>query len=158
MLRKVYLSAGVLVDDPECRNDPAWSVVRPAEAALVGLPPGTALAMLDRLTRQRVAVARSKGVGLADLYRRLGQEIAGIPAKDIRRSILEGITFRLEPLVQGEAALQYAAGPDAIDINDIVPGDWGVAILEGGAFLDDFSKAFLLGWAAWQLYTDAVVL
>jgi hypothetical protein len=64
----------------------------------------------------------------------------------------------LEPLVQGEAALQYAAGPDAIDINDIVPGDWGVAILEGGAFLDDFSKAFLLGWAAWQLYTDAVVL
>ena len=39
-----------------------------------------------------------------------------------------------------------------------MPGDWGVAVLEGGAFLDDFSKAFLLGWAAWQLYTDAVVL
>lgn len=35
---------------------------------------------------------------------------------------------------------------------------WGVAVLEGGAFLDDFSKAFLLGWAAWHLYTDAVIL
>ena len=40
----------------------------------------------------------------------------------------------------------------------IVPGEWGVAILEGGSFLDDFSKAFLLGWATWQLYTDAVLL
>jgi hypothetical protein len=49
-----------------------------------------------------------------------------------------------------------------------VPGDrtgpaqgggagWGVAILEGGGMLDDFSKAFLLGWAAWHLYTDCVV-
>jgi hypothetical protein len=35
---------------------------------------------------------------------------------------------------------------------------WGVAVLEGGAFLDDFSKAFLLGWASWHLYTDAVIL
>ena len=60
--------------------------------------------------------------------------------------------------MQGSGGLQYAAGPEAVDINDLVPGDWGVAVLEGGAFLDDFSKAFLLGWAAWHLYTDAVVL
>ena len=103
-------------------------------------------------------MARSRQVGLGDLYRRIEQEVAAIPPRDIRRSILEGINFRLEPLVQGEAGLQYAAGIGAIDINSIVPGDWGVAVLEGGAFLDDFSKAFLLGWAAWQLYTDAVVL
>ena len=62
------------------------------------------------------------------------------------RGVLEGILFRLHPLVQGAAARQYAAGADAIDINEVVPGDWGVAILEGGAFLDEFSKAFLLGW------------
>ena len=101
---------------------------------------------------------RSRQIGLSDVYRRIEFELQGIPPKDIRRSILEGINFRLQPLVQGEAARQYAAGSDAIDINDVVPGDWGVAVLEGGAFLDEFSKAFLLGWAAWQLYTDAVVL
>jgi len=95
---------------------------------------------------------------MQDLHRAVEAELATVPPRDIRRSILEGIAFRLEPLVQGEAAWQYAAGPDASDINEVVPGDWGVAVLEGGAFLDDFSKAFLLGWAAWHLYTDAVVL
>ena len=158
MLRKVYLAAGVMVDDPECRNDPAWGQVQPAEAAQVGARAGTPLAALDRPTRQLLAAARSREVGLTDLYRRIEAELHTIPPKDIRRSILEGINFRLKPLVQGEAGLQYTAGPDASDINDVVPGAWGVAVLEGGAFLDDFSKAFLLGWAAWQLYTDAVVL
>ncbi len=158
MLRRVYLSAGVLVDDPECRNDPAWGIVRPAEVALAGQAAGTPLAALDRRARLALAVERSCEVGLGDLYRRIEAEIANVPPRDIRRSILEGITFRLEPLVQGEAGLQYAAGPDAVDINAVVPGEWGVAVLEGGAFLDDFSKAFLLGWAAWHLYTDAVAL
>jgi hypothetical protein len=158
ILRKVYLAAGVLVDDPECRNDPAWGLVRPAEAAAAGVAPGTPLAALDRPLRQALAAARSREVGLADLYRRIEAELATVPPKDIRRSILEGINFRLKPLVQGEAGLQYTAGGAAIDINDVVPGEWGVAVVEGGAFLDDFSKAFLLGWAAWQLYTDAVVL
>jgi len=158
ILRKVYLAAGVLVDDPECRNDPAWGLVRPTEAAAAGVAAGTPLASLDRPTRQALAATRSQQVGLADLYRRIEAELLTVPPKDIRRSILEGINFRLKPLVQGEAGLQYRAGPDASDINDVVPGAWGVAVLEGGAFLDDFSKAFLLGWAAWQLYTDAVVL
>jgi hypothetical protein len=158
MLRLVYLAAGALVDDPECRKDPVWGAVRSTEAALVGQPAGARLDGLDRQSRQALAVERSRQVGLGDLYRRIEQEVATIPPRDIRRAILEGINFRLEPLVQGEAGLQYAAGADAIDINSIVPGSWGVAVLEGGAFLDDFSKAFLLGWAAWQLYTDAVVL
>ena len=38
-----------------------------------------------------------------------------------------------------------------------LPGDWGVAILEGGAFLDEFSKAFLLDWTASNISYDAVV-
>lgn len=81
------------------------------------------------------------------------------------RGVLEGILFRLHPLVQGAAASQYAPGNDAVDLNELVPGDlalstaegYGIAVLEGGAFLDDFSKAVLLGWAAWHLYTDAVI-
>ena len=158
MLHKVYVNAGVLTDDPEVRQHPTWGrVATPEEAALAGQPVGTPLDALDRAQRQKLAVHRSRTVGLKDLYDALEKEIEIIPARDIRRSILEGISFRLDPLVHGEAALQYAAGDNAIDINEIVPGDWGIAILEGGAFLDDFSKAFLLGWVAWHIYTDAVI-
>ena len=131
MLRLVYLSAGVLVDDPECRRDPTWGAVRPGEAVLIGQAAGTPLESLHRAARQALAVARSRQVGLGELYRRIEQEVAAIPPKDIRRSILEGINFRLEPLVQGEAGLQYAAGEDAIDINSIVPGDRAAPPAEG---------------------------
>ena len=156
-LRDVYLAAGVLVDDPEVRNDPTWGVVRQGEEAEAGAPAGTPLRQLSRAGRQRLAVLRSRNVGLEDLYARIEERMEGIPPRDILYSILDGIRSRLQPLTQGAAALQYAAGPDAIDINEIVPGDWGVAILEGGSFLDEFSKAFLLGWIAWHIYTDAVV-
>ena len=105
-----------------------------------------------------MAVARSQVVGLADLYADIEAKLSGVPERDTTlRGVLEGILFRLHPLVQGQAARQYAAGLDAIDINAVVPGDWGIAILEGGKFLDDFSKAFLLGWAAWHFYNDAVI-
>jgi len=120
---------------------------------------GTPLALLTAESRQLLAVHRSKKVGLATLYREIEEKLRTVPPRDsMLRGVLEGILFRLHPLVQGAAAVQYAAGEEAIDLNEIVPGDYGVAVLEGGAFLDDFSKAFLLGWAAWHLYTDAVIL
>jgi hypothetical protein len=173
-LRQVYLKAGVLVDDPDCRSDAEWGVVKADEAVgcwplAVGqspaanrqspVAPGTSLADLSAEDRQTLAVYRSKAVGLAQLYSEIEEKLRTVPARDsMLRGVLEGILFRLHPLVQGAAAVQYAAGDEAVDINEIVPGDWGVAVLEGGAFLDDFSKAFLLGWAAWHLYTDAVIL
>ncbi|NPA89940.1 MAG: serine-rich protein, partial [Chloroflexi bacterium] len=157
-LRQVYLTAGVLVDDPEVQEDGHWGRVRDAEEARVtGEAVGTALRDLSRAARQRLAVYRSQFVGFADLYAYIEAEIRHIPPRDIRRSILEGILYRLHPLVQGAAARQYAAGPDAADINEMVPGDWGVVVLEGGAQLDEFSKAFLLAWAAYHFYMDAVI-
>jgi len=157
-LRRVYLGSGVLVDDPECQRDRVWGVVRPGEAAVAGQPAGTRLNALPGPVRQQLAVARSQVIGLADLYSDIEAKLLLIPERDTTlRGVLEGILFRLHPLVQGQAARQYAAGLDAIDINAVVPGDWGIAILEGGKFLDDFSKAFLLGWAAWHFYNDAVI-
>jgi hypothetical protein len=120
---------------------------------------GRPLGDLTPEQRQALAVERSKKVGLRELYSEIEEKLRTVPPRDsMLRGVLEGILFRLHPLVQGAAAVQYAAGDEAVDINEIVPGDWGVAVLEGGAFLDDFSKAFLLGWAAWHLYTDAVIL
>lgn len=170
-LRRVYLNAGVLVDDPECRNDSEWGVVRDDEeqrsafshrlSAQNGqtVTAGMPLAMLTAESRQLIATHRSTRVGLSTLYGEIEDKLSRVPPRDsMLRGVLEGILFRLHPLVQGAAATQYAAGDDAVDLNEIVPGDWGVAVLEGGAFLDDFSKAFLLGWAAWHLYTDAAIL
>ncbi len=156
-LRQLYLGAGVLVDDPDVRRDDTWGVVRFAEADLVDPVPGTPLSELSPAQRQRLAIERSRAVGLRELYAHIKETLAARGRRDVMlRTVLEGILFRLHPLVQGAASLQYRAGSDCIDINEVVPGEWGVAVLEGGSFLDDFSKAFLLGWAAWHLYHDAV--
>ncbi len=154
-LRRVYISAGVLVDDPEVRADPVWGRVRPEEAAIA--PPGTPLGDLSPEARQALAVERSRRVGLADLYAALEERLRAVPPRDTMvRGVIEGILYRLHPLVQGAAAAQYAPGPDTLALEDLgLP--WGVVILEGGGFMDEFSKAFLLAWAAWQIYTDAVI-
>ena len=170
-LRRVYLAAGVLVDDPELPDE--WAVVRTGEGATVGVP----LADLSPEERQRIAVQRSKVVGLADLYAEIESRLSPTPPQDAmplnvlsdvldERDVLGEILFRLSPLVadkeqhspiRDRIAMQYAAGPDAIDINEIVPGDWGIVVLERGELLDELSQAFLMGWAAWQIYTDTVV-
>ncbi len=158
-LRQVYLAHGVLVDDPDCRRDSRWGRVQAEEVALIHVEAGTPIGLLSGEERQRLAAHRSRTTGLGELYGQIADKLATVPPRDsMLRGVLEGILFRLHPLVQGAAATQYAAGDEATDINEIVPGEWGMAVLEGGAFLDDFSKAFLLGWAAWHLYTDAVIL
>lgn len=164
-LRKVYLKAGVLVDDPEVRADPEWGAVLAAEATEAGAAAGTALGDLARPQRQRLAVLRSSKVGLSELYREIQNKLKSVPPRDtMLTGVLEGILFRMNALVQGSAAAQFAAGPDTVAMEDLARSfrsdeseqDWGITIIEGGMFLDDFGKAFLLGWAGWQLYTDMV--
>ena len=164
-LRQVYLRAGVLVDDPAL--PPMWAEVLPDEADVIrqaraerGLPDedrtGWPLPALETFERQALAVHRSRAVGLRDLYAEVEQKLASIPARDTTmRGVLEGILYRLHPLVQGIAARQYASGPDTIALEDMAL-PWGMAIVEGGADLDEFSKSFLLGWLAWLLWRDMV--
>lgn len=164
-LRQVYLRAGVLVDDPAL--PPEWKEVLPEEADVVrqaraerGLPDedrtGWPLSALEPFERQALAVHRSRAVGLPDLYAEVEEKLATIPAKDTTmRGVLEGILYRLHPLVQGAAARQYAPGADTIALEDLAL-PWGLAVVEGGADLDEFSKAFLLGWLAWLLWRDMV--
>lgn len=155
-LRKVYVRAGVLVDDPEVRSDLQWGRVQPDESILIGEPVGKAISDLLPNQRQQLAVFRSSRVGLADLSKEVASKLSAVPARDTMLSgVLEGIIFRLNPLVQGAAAAQFAAGPGTLAIEDLGK-PWGVAIVEGGMFLDDFGKAFLLGWIGWHLYTDMV--
>ena len=155
-LRKVYVRAGVLVDDPDVRKDLQWGRVQTDESELIGAPVSSAIADLAPLHRQKLAVFRSSRVSLIDLYREVVTKLSIVPARDtMLTGVLEGIIFRLNPLVQGAAAAQFAAGPGNIAIEELGK-PWGIAIVEGGVFLDDFGKAFLLGWIGWHLYTDMV--
>ena len=156
-LRNVYLRSGVLIDDPVVRADPEWGRVRdPDEAERTGANPGTPLSVLTREARQALAVQRSLIVGLADLYAEVQHRLAEVPPRDTTLAgVLEGILFRLNPLVQGAAASQFTPGPAATALEDLAR-PWGITIIEGGIFLDDFGKAFLLGWIGWHLYTDMV--
>jgi len=164
-LRRVYLDAGVLVDDPAL--PPAWRRAREDEEEVLararaerGLPQerraGLPLEELEPFERQALAAHRSRRVGLADLYAALEERLRAIPARDATlRGVVEGILYRLHPLVQGAAARQYAPGEDTVEIEEIAM-PWGLAVIEGGADLDEFSKAFLLGWMGWRLWRDMV--
>jgi hypothetical protein len=155
-LRKVYVRAGVLVDDPEVRSDLQWGRLQPDEGGVIGALAGTAISDLAPNERQQLAVYRSTRVSLLDLYREVVEKLRSVPSRDtMLTGVLEGIIFRLNPLVQGAAAAQFAAGPGNIAIEELGK-PWGIAIVEGGVFLDDFGKAFLLGWIGWHLYTDMV--
>lgn len=154
-MRKIYSETGVLVDDPEVRNG-SLGVVQKNEASRLSVRAGTKIAMLSSKDRQTLAVSRSSTIGLSDLYARVEEKLKQVPPRDtMLTGVLEGILFRLNPLVQGSAALQFAPGPDTISVEDLSK-PWGVTIIEGGMFLDDFGKAFLLGWTGWHLYMDMV--
>jgi hypothetical protein len=156
-LRRLYLDNGVLVDDPLVRSSSRWGLVQAGEEAnLTGAVEGRPVATLPGPERQKLAVHRSSKVGLSDLYEVVESKLKSVPPRDTMLSgVLDGILFRMNPLVQGAASTQFAAGPDTVPVEDFSK-PWGVTIIEGGMFLDEFGKAFLLGWTGWHLYMDMV--
>jgi hypothetical protein len=155
-LRRVYLRAGVLIDDPEVRGDPQWGKVQAEEAILIGVPSGLPLSALTSKQRQALAVQRSSVVGLADLYEEIESKLKSVPPRDtMLTGVLEGILFRMNPLVQGAATVQFSPGKDCVPVEDLGKPN-GITIIEGGMFLDEFGKAFLLGWVGWHTYLDRV--
>ena len=143
-------------DLPDYRNDHWWRVVDEVEAALVNRPVGTALVDMPLEPRQVLGRHRSRQVDLTDLLRGTRQRMNGIQDPHVK-SGLQGIASRLETMVQGRGGTLYRKADDMPDICDIVPADGGITVLEGCVLMDGVTKAFLLGWAGWQIYTDAVL-
>ncbi|MGB8211979.1 MAG: serine-rich protein [Anaerolineales bacterium] len=156
-LRICYIRTGVLIDDPQVRADPQWGKVQYGEeSALVGVLGGTPLSSLTAKQRQALAVQRSSVVGLVDLYAEVEAKLKSVPPRDtMLTGVLEGILFRMNPLVQGAAAVQFSPGKDCVPVEDLSKPN-GITIIEGGMFLDEFGKAFLLGWVGWHTYMDRV--
>jgi hypothetical protein len=158
---ELYVAHGVLLDEEMVRQSPTWGIVRMSETDLCGLPEGTPLsAVTDPDIRQQLAIARSKHIGLTDLYTHIEKKVAALDKKDqIGRMVLDGILQRLRALTQGSTGKQFgkdAPGNPAIPIEDLGRDVSGVTILEGGKFLGTFEKAWLLGWAGWMIYHDMV--
>ena len=79
-LRKVYVRAGVLVDDPEVRSDLQWGRIQPDESDLTGERTGKAISDLTPNARQQLAVFRSSRVSLIDLYKEVVGKLAIVPS------------------------------------------------------------------------------
>ena len=160
-LRKIYIQKGVLVDDPKLYSETDLWYVQDYEEDVIGVGKDKEgnplpLSALTPQQRQALAVFRSSSIDLNDLYSVIMDKLKDVPPRDTMLSgVLEGILFRLNPLVQGSAARQFAKGPGTVPVEDLSK-PWGVTIIEGGMFLDDFGKAFLLGWTGWHLYMDMV--
>ena len=174
--RQLYLEQGVLTADREVWADPTWNRVRDAaeEAAIDGArrerglaeepKQGLHLEDLAGWERQALGVHRSKAVDMSAWVERLRSFKRPLEKRRDQSSLqsLEGVLLRLEIFTQGEMARMYGSGEGTVAIEDLGllgPADdrWGVSILEGGAELDEYAKAAVLGLVAWHLYNDAVV-
>ncbi len=156
------------------RNLEEWKYVRDAQEEAVinaarqekGLPAQPTLhTRLDSLApyeRQALMVHRSKSASLGQWVTVL-RSLLRKHASDINsRSSLQGVLLRVEPLAEGEMGRMYGPGHNTVAIEDLglVGSDddpWGVAVIEGGAEMDEFSKSALLSVIASILYLDAVV-
>ena len=174
--RQLYLECGVLTSDREVWADSNWNRVRDADEEEAinaarrerGLPEqariGVHLEDLEGFERQALAVHRSKRVDMTMWVERLASYKPELEKRRDQASLqsLEGVLLRLEPFTQGEMARMYGSGEDTIAVENLgllgPPDDpWGISVLEGGAELDEYAKAAILGLVAWHLYNDAVV-
>jgi hypothetical protein len=167
-LTEVYTRAGVLFNNLGTLSDPerqaTLETVRENEAALLGLPPGRQVHALTPAQQQALAVLRSQSVSARDWIRTLRTyyELVSRKNDQASRTSLEGVLLRLEQFDEGQMCRQYGPGADSLAIEDLGllgPGEdpWGVAVIEGGAEMDEFSKAALFSLLAKVLYDDAVV-
>jgi hypothetical protein len=128
------------------------------------VPTGASLPDLQPFERQALAVHRSKQADVTKLYDILRGYLERVRDLSSRQS-LEGVLLRVEPFTQGELALMYGGGEGSIAVEDLGllgpepnPADrWGLCVLEGGAEMDDYSKAVILSLVAWHLYNDSVI-
>jgi hypothetical protein len=166
-LTEVYSKAGVLFNDLNSLSDlehrAVLEAVQSGESAVIGVSPGRNVHTLSPAQQQALSVLRSQKVSIRDWIKTLrGYYFAVQKSDQASRTSLEGVLLRLEQFDEGQMYRQYGPGADSISIEDLGllgPDDdpWGVAVIEGGAEMDEFSKAALFSLLANVLYADAVV-
>ena len=167
-LTEVYANTGVLFNNLELVTDPLLrtnlEIVQESEAAIIGVSNGKSVLSLTPAQQQSLSVLRSQKVSVRDWLKALrGYYFAAVKKNDqAGRTSLEGVLLRLEQFDDGQMLRQYGPGADSLAIEDLGllgpdHDSWGVAVIEGGAEMDEFSKAALFSLLANVLYADAVV-
>jgi hypothetical protein len=167
-LTEVYTKAGVLFTDFDSITDLALrarvETVQENESAAIGVLAGRSVLALSPAQQQALAVLRSQAVSVREWIKTLRAYYSAVQKKfdQASRTSLEGVLLRLEQFDEGQMFRQYGPGPDSIAIEDLGllgpdHDPWGVAVIEGGAEMDEFSKAALFSLLANVLYADAVV-
>jgi hypothetical protein len=170
-LRALYTDCGVLLRE---RAAPAtgtaggvdWFRVQEDEAALltgerlaVGKRPvaiGTDVQGLGEQELRRLLRYRSRRATLAAWYARLQERLATIPERNqTDRASIQGVLLRLEPFAVGKLAGMYNDSESPVAIEDL-GYPHGLVVIEGGASMDEYSRAALFSLLAWHLYSDAV--
>ncbi len=167
-LTEVYTQAGALFNNLDAILDPLLRAqvesVQDGEATVIGAPVGKSVLSLSPAQQQALSVFRSQKVSVSAWIRTLRNYYGTAVKKNDQagRTSLEGVLLRLEQFDDGQMLRQYGPGPDSLSIEDLgllgpSHDPWGVAVVEGGAEMDEFSKAALFSLLANVLYADAVV-
>ncbi len=172
-LTELYLEAGVLTGDPKLQNGPLGHLQDEREVALIkkdrlnsgvnpdSLHPGTLLESLSPSELQTLAIFRSRQMDVSAWVDRLNFYKDKLKNDQASRTSLEGVLLRLEQFSEGTMARQYGASASGMGVEDLglmgnPEAPWGIVVIEGGAEMDEYSKAALLSLLASILYSDAV--
>ena len=172
-LTELYFETGVLTGDPKLQNGPLGHLQNDQEVELIArerqnsdgevssLHPGTLLESLSPGELQVLAVARSRKMDVGRWVERLNEYKDKFKNDQASRTSLEGVLLRLEQFAEGQMARQYGASASGKGVEDLgllgnSEDPWGITVIEGGAEMDEFSKAALLSLLASILYADAV--
>ena len=164
-LTELYFEAGVLTGDPKLQNGPLGHLQNDQEVEWIrrerqangvdesALHPGTLLESLSPGELQVLAVARSRKMDVGRWVDRLNEYKDKMKNDQASRASLEGVLLRLEQFAEGQMARQYGASASGLGVEDLGllgdPADpWGITVIEGGAEMDEYSKAALLSLLA----------
>ncbi len=172
-LTELYTESGVLTSDPRLQQGRLGQLQNEAEAAFVQrvrgqngnalepVRPGSLLSSLSAAELQQLAVYRSRKVDASAWVERLWTYKEKLMRDQASRTSLEGVLLRLEQFSEGGMARQYGADPagagvDGLGLVGCAQDPWGITVIEGGADMDEYSKAALLALLASIFYADAV--
>ncbi|MBN1888885.1 MAG: serine-rich protein [Thermoflexales bacterium] len=165
-LKELYIQYGVLLREPDVVTNVMSNTVSAVEEDVINqarVAAGQAPHVLAGLKvhdlkikeAQALAVYRSRLCSMAEWYERLNNRYKTSKTQGDQQA-LYGVLLRMQGFLEADALRAYGPGDGTTALEDTsLP--WGLTVF-AGVGLNEFAKAFLIGYIAWMLYTDSVRL